>query len=397
MEPRLSSRVQAFPPSGIRRIFDLAKEPGVISLAIGEPDFDTPPHIRAATKASLDRGETHYGANLGEGRLRSAIAEKMARRAGLKVDPEREIIVTIGGAEALYLAMQAVLDPGDEVLIPDPGFMVYGSQVLACDAKPVPYHLRFENGFYPDLAEVESLITPRTRLLILNSPGNPTGQLFDGELLEGFAALAEKHDLLVISDEVYDSIVYDNREAITFATLPGMRDRTITVNSFSKAYAMTGWRLGYAIAHPSLIQGMMKLHQIVAACAPTMLQAGAVEALEAEQSFIAEMVAEYRVRRDLIVDLLNRVPGFRCLKPEGAFYVFPDIRGTGMSSIELTEFMLKTAKVGFVPGSVFGAHGEGFVRISYATSREKLQEAGVTEIAIETSRGFGYRLGQPAA
>ena len=376
MEPRLSSRVTLFPSSGIRKIFELAKQPGVISLAVGEPDFDTPPHIRAAAKESLDRGETHYSSNLGEDGLRQAIAKRMARVSGLKVDPEREIIVTVGGAEALYLVMQSVLDPGDEVLIPDPGFMVYNSQALLCGARPVGYPLRFENRFYPDLAEVEALITPRTKLLVINSPGNPTGQLFTGEILEGFAALAERHDLLVISDEVYDSIVYDRRDATCFATLPGMKERTITVNSFSKAYAMTGWRLGYAVGHPALIQGMMKIHQIVVACAPTMLQAGALVALEAEQSFIAEMVREYQERRDLITGLLNQVPGFRCHKPEGAFYAFPDIRGTGMSSAELCEFLLKTAKVGCVPGGTFGAQGEGFVRISYATAREKLEEAG---------------------
>ncbi len=376
MESRLSSRVKSFPPSGIRKIFDLARQPGTISLAIGEPDFDTPLHIREAAKAALDRGETHYSLNLGAEDLRRAIADRTARKSGVQVNPETEIIVTIGGAEALYLAMQAVLNPGDEVLIPDPGFMVYNSQPLACDARPVPYPLRIENGFYPDLAEVEALITPRTKMLVLNSPGNPTGQLFTGEVLEGFAALAEKHDLLVISDEVYDTIVYDHREAISFASLPGMKERTITVNSFSKAYAMTGWRLGYAIAHPALIQAMMKLHQILAAAAPTMLQSAAVVALEGDQGFIDEMVREYQQRRDLVTDLLNQVPGFRCLKPEGAFYAFPDIRGTGMSSVELCEFLLKTAKVGCVPGNTFGANGEGFVRISYATSREKLEEAG---------------------
>ncbi len=376
MEPRLSDRVRSFPPSGIRKIFELAKQPGVISLAVGEPDFDTPPHIREAAKASLDRGETHYSSNLGEDDLRRAIAGRAARVSGLKVDPETEILVSIGGVEALYLAMQSVLDPGDEALIPDPGFMVYNSQALLCGVRPVGYPLRFENRFYPDMAEVESLITPRTKLLVINSPGNPTGQLFTGEILEGFAALAERHDLLVISDEVYDTIAYDRQEAVSFATLPGMKERTIVINSFSKAYAMTGWRLGYAIAHPALIQGMMKIHQILVACAPTMLQAGALEALEAEQSFIAEMVEEYQQRRDLITDLLNQVPGFRCHKPEGAFYAFPDIRGTGMSSVELCEFLLKTAKVGCVPGNTFGAQGEGFIRISYATAREKLEEAG---------------------
>ncbi len=376
MEPRLSDRVSSFPPSGIRKIFELAKQPGVISLAVGEPDFDTPPHIRAAAKESLDRGETHYSSNLGEDELRKAIAARMNRVGGLKVDPEGEVIVTIGGVEALYLAMQSTLDPGDELLIPDPGFMVYSSQALLCGARPVGYPLRFENRFYPDLAEVESLVTPRTKMMVINSPGNPTGQLYTREIMEQFAALAERHNLLVISDEVYDTIVYDGRAATCFATLPGMKERTITVNSFSKAYAMTGWRLGYAIAHPALIQGMMKVHQVVAACAPTMLQAGALVALEAEQSFIAEMVEEYQARRDLITDLLNKVPGFRCHKPEGAFYAFPDIRGTGMSSVELSEFLLKTAKVGCVPGNSFGPRGEGFVRVSYATAREKLEEAG---------------------
>lgn len=376
MESYLSSRVRAFPPSGIRRIFELSRRPGVISLAIGEPDFDTPSHIRAAAKEALDRGETHYSSNLGLEGLRAAIARKMATVSSLEVDPEREVIVTIGGVEAIYLAMEAILNPGDEVLLPDPGFMVYASLAALVQAKPLPYPLRMDNGFYPHLAELEAMVTSRTRMLILNSPGNPTGQLLPREVLARLAEFAEEHDLVVLSDEVYDSIVYDGREAVCFATLPGIRDRTITVNSFSKAYAMTGWRLGYAIAHPDLIQGMMKVHQIMAACAPTMLQSGAITALESEQSFISEMVTEYQQRRDLITDLLNRVPGFRCLKPEGAFYAFPDIRGTGMSSFDLCEFLLTEARVGCTPGNVFGAHGEGYIRISYATSREKLQEAG---------------------
>jgi aminotransferase len=376
VEPHLSSRVRAFPPSGIRKIFDLASQPGVISLAIGEPDFNTPLHIRAAAKDALDRGETHYSSNLGSLELRRAIAGRMARVNGQTVDPENEVIVTIGGVEALYLAMASILDPGDEVLLPDPGFMVYSSLSMLCDAKPLPYALRIDDGFYPDLAEMEATITPRTKLLIINSPGNPTGQLFPREIMEGLARLAEKHNLMVISDEVYDTIVYDGREAVSFATLPGMKERTVTVNSFSKAYAMTGWRLGYAVGHQDVIQGMMKIQQIVAACAPTMLQSGALVALEAQQGFITEMVEEYQQRRDLITEILNDVPGFRCIKPEGAFYAFPDIRGTGMSSTELCEFLLKSVKVGCVPGNAFGANGEGYVRVSYATSREKLEEAG---------------------
>ena len=326
MEYRLSSRVRSFPPSGIRKIFELSRQPGVISLAVGEPDFDTPLHIRAAAKEALDRGETHYSSNLGIEELRRAVAAK-EERGGLRADPLTEVIITVGGVEALYLAMAATLDPGDEVLIPDPGFMVYSSLALLCDARPVPYPLRIENGFYPDLAEVEGLIGPRTKLLIVNSPGNPTGQVIPREMLAGLAALAERHGLLVISDEVYDAILYDRREAVSFATLPGMKDRTITVNSLSKAYAMTGWRLGYAVAPAPIVEGMMKIHQIAAACAPTMLQWGAVAALESDQHFIAEMTEEYQQRRDLITELLNRVPGFRCLKPEGAFYAFPDIRG----------------------------------------------------------------------
>ena len=376
MEPRLSSRVRAFPASGIRRIFELARQPGVISLAVGEPDFDTPQHIRQAAKDALDRGETHYSSNLGEKGLREAIAGRMAKIGGLTVDPDQEVIVTIGGVEALYLAMATVLEAGDEVLLPDPGFMVYSSLVSLCDARPLPYPLRIENGFYPDPAEIEEMITPRTKLLIVNSPGNPTGQLIPQDLMEELAVMAERHDLLVISDEVYDSIVYDGRKAVCFAALAGMRDRTITINSFSKAYAMTGWRLGYAVAHPAVVQGMMKVHQLIAACAPTMLQSAAQVALESDQGFIGEMVQEYQARRDLITELLNGVSGFRCIKPEGAFYAFPDIRGTGMSSFDLCEFLLKEAKVGCVPGSTFGARGEGFVRITYAASREKLQEAG---------------------
>jgi aminotransferase len=376
VEQRLSSRVKSFPPSGIRRIFELARQPGVISLAVGEPDFDTPGHIREAAKAALDRGETHYSSNLGLEELRRAVAARAASGSGLVVDPSSEVIVTVGGVEALYLAMAALLDAGDEVLIPDPGFMVYNSLALLCDARPVPYALRIENGFYPDPAEVEALVTPQTKLMIVNSPGNPTGQVISPGVLGELSSLAERHDLLVMSDEVYDAIVYDGRKAVSLATLPGMRERTITVNSFSKAYAMTGWRLGYALAPAPIIEGMMKIHQIAAACAPTMLQWGGVTALESDQSFIAEMTSEYQERRDLITDLLNRVPGFHCLKPEGAFYAFPDARGTGMSSVDLTEFLLKEARVGCVPGSVFGAQGEGFLRISYATSREKLQEAG---------------------
>jgi aminotransferase len=375
VEQRLSARVKSFPPSGIRRIFELARQPGVISLAVGEPDFDTPAHIREAAKAALDRGETHYSSNLGLEELRRAVAARAAS-SGLAVDPSTEVIVTVGGVEALYLAMATLLDAGDEVLIPDPGFMVYSSLALLCDARPVPYALRVENGFYPDPGEVEALVTPRTKLMIVNSPGNPTGQVISPEILAGLASLAERHDLLVLSDEVYDAIVYDGRKAVSMVTLPGMEGRTITVNSFSKAYAMTGWRLGYALGPAPIIEGMMRIHQIAAACAPTMLQWGAVTALESDQSFITDMTSEYQERRDLITGLLNRVPGFRCLKPEGAFYAFPDARGTGMSSVELTEFLLREAKVGCVPGSVFGAQGEGFLRISYATSREKLQEAG---------------------
>ena len=376
MEQYLSQRVQSIPPSGIRRIFDLASQPGVISLAIGEPDFTTPAHIREAAKESLDRGETHYTANLGILELRRAIAAKLARVSGLEVDGDNQVIVTIGGVQALQLVGAALLNPGDEVLIPDPGFMVYNSLCLLFGAVPVPYPLRIENGFYPDMAEVEALVTPRTRMIIVNSPGNPTGQLIPRESLEALASLAERHDLLVVSDEMYDPIVYDGKQATCFATLPGMKDRTITVNGFSKAYAMTGWRVGYAVAHPAIVQAMMKIHQITVACVPTMVQMGALRALESDQGFIREMVEEYQARRDLITDLLNRVPGFRCIKPEGAFYAFPDIRGTGMDSMGLCEFLLERAKVGCVPGVVFGARGEGHVRISYASSREVLEEAG---------------------
>ncbi len=388
MEPQTSKRVNSFPPSGIRRIFELASRPDVISLAIGEPDYDTPGHICAAAKEALDRGETHYSSNLGTAQLREALARRFAEESGVSVDPNREIIVTIGGTEALYLSMAAVLDAGDEVLIPDPGFMAYNSQVHLVDGVPLPYPLRIEKGFYPDPDEMERMVTPRTKMLLINSPGNPTGQLIPRDVLDGLAGLAERHNLIVISDEVYNSIVYDGLESVSFASLPGMKERTITINSFSKIYAMTGWRLGYAIAHPNLIDGMNKVHQVVAACAPTMLQSASAYALRADQGFVREMVSEYQARRDMVTDLLNRVPGFRCIKPEGAFYAFPDIRGTGMKDFDLCEYLLLEAKVGAVPGNVFGSRGEGHVRVCYATSRDKLQEAGERMAKAMAKRGL---------
>lgn len=351
----------------------MATQPGMINLALGEPDFDTPPHICAAVEEALRRGQTHYGPNLGVLELRRAIARKMSSVSGLDVEPA-EIIVTIGGQEALYLSMAAILNPGDEVLVPDPGYPVYTSQALGLGAVPRPYGLSSEGGFTPDIAEMEMLVSNRTRALVLNSPGNPTGQLFPRDTLAELAAFADRHDLVVISDEVYESIVYDGRSAICFATLPGMRDRTIVVNSFSKSYAMTGWRLGYAVAPSALIQGMVKLHQAFVSSAPTMLQSAALVALESDQSCCASMAEEYRQRRDLVTELLNRVPGFRLSRPSGAFYAFPDVRGTGMSSMDLCDFLIQEARVACVPGAAFGSRGEGFVRISYATSPELLRE-----------------------
>jgi aspartate/methionine/tyrosine aminotransferase len=353
----------------------MANRPGVINLALGEPDFDTPPHISAAVQEALRIGLTHYGPNLGAIELRQAIATRMAQVSGLEVGPA-EIIVTLGGQEALFLAMAAVLNPGDELLIPDPGYPVYNSQAIGLGLSPKGYGLRPDAGFAPDWADLESLVTPRTRAIVVNSPGNPTGQLLSRETLLTLAAFAERHDLTVISDEVYETIVYDGMSGVCFATLPGMKSRTIVVNSFSKAYAMTGWRLGYAVADQALIQGMVKLHQAVVSSAPTMLQFAATVALQSDQSFCVSMTREYQARRDLITGLLNRVPGFRCANPRGAFYAFPDIRATGMDSMALCEFLIAEAGVACVPGITFGARGEGFLRISYATSREKLMEAG---------------------
>ncbi len=346
----------------------------VIRLEVGEPDFNTPDYILEAVKADLDDGRyTHYTPVAGYPDLRRALAVAIHDDTGLTVDPEGEVVVTVGGASALYTAIMAVVDPGDEVLVPDPGYPQYTQQVLLAGGTPVFYGLREANGFQPDLAELRSLITARSKMLILNSPHNPTGGTISNETQASIAALAQERDLLVLADDVYHALMYDGAYR-SIAALPGMFERTVTINSFSKTYAMTGWRLGYAFGPQPIIWEMVKLQSFILSCPTSVSQRAALAALTQSRA-TEEMVAEYRRRRDWLVAALNDLPGFRCHRPAGAFYVFPNISAFGLSSEEFCARLLQATHVTSVPGSAFGPTGEGHLRMSYATSMESLQTA----------------------
>jgi len=373
---RVSERVRLIRPSGIRRLFDLAQRtPGVISLGIGEPDFDTPSHVKEAAKKALDEGYTHYTPNAGFPDLREAIAEKLRSENRIEASPDEVIVTGGGGTGALMLASMCLINPGDEVLIPDPGFVVYEPMVLMAGGRPVYVPLREEEGFKMKAEEVERLITPRTRVLVVNTPSNPTGGVMEREDLEPIAELAVKHDLYVISDEVYEKFVYDGHRHVSLASLPGMWERTVTVNSFSKTYAMTGWRIGYAAAPKPLVDEMVKLQQFSMVHAPAVSQRAALAALKGPQDFVDLMVGEFDKRRRLLVERLNSIEGLSCLKPKGAFYVFLNIKGLGLSSEEAAEWLLKQAGVVTVPGVAFGPSGEGYLRLSYARPIEQLEAA----------------------
>ena len=372
----LARRTARLQLSGIRKMMALAaKMPDVIRLEVGEPDFDTPAYIRAAVKADLEDGRyTHYTPVAGYLDLRCALAARLQRDNGLTVDPENEIMVSVGGAGALYSAILATIDPGDEVLIPDPGYPQYTQMTLLADGIPVYYPLREALQFRPDLDELRALVTARTKAILVNSPHNPTGGILDRPILEGIAALAQERDLLIISDEVYSTIVYDNNLHYSIAAFPGMFARTITINSFSKAYAMTGWRLGYAAAAQPIMAEMVKMQSFFNSCASSVSQRAGLAALT-DNSESQAMTAEFRHRRDWLVAALNALPGIHCPRPAGAFYVFPNISELGLSSDAFSMQLLDIAHVTSVPGSAFGPTGEGHVRISYATALEKLQEA----------------------
>ncbi len=346
----------------------------IIHLQIGEPDFDTPANVRAAAKRALDDGATHYAPFAGIPALREAIAADVAARKHVEADPS-QVFVTVGGKGVMLYAILGLVDPGDEVLVPDPGYPIYESLTRFVGATPVGIPIRMERDFRLDVDELASLITPRTRLLFINSPANPTGGVLTRDDLERISALAIEHDLWVVADEIYGRILYDGAEHVSIASLPGMAERTIILDGFSKTFAMTGWRLGYAVVPPSLIEMYGQLLINTISCAPTFAQVGAVEALVGPQDDVEAMVVEFKARRDLLVEGLNAIPGVRCATPVGAFYAFPSIAGTGLTGGEMADRLLHEAGVCVLAGTAFGHIGTEHIRISYANSRENLTEA----------------------
>jgi aminotransferase len=370
----VSKKVAKTPPSGIRKFFDIAATmDNVISLGIGEPDFVTPEPILQAGVDSLHRGETQYTSNSGTVELRQALSRHLNKHYTVDYDVESEILVTVGVSEALYLAMTAVLDPGDEVIIPEPCFVAYAPEVIFAGGVPVTVPTYVKDDFQVTAETIEKAITPKTKALLLGYPNNPTGAVMTRDVMVEVTALAEEHDLLVISDEIYDRLVY-GVEHVCVPALPGMRDRTILLGGFSKDYAMTGWRIGYACANLDLLAAMRKVHQYTIMSAPTTAQAAALVALEAGDQYVEEMRQEYDRRRRLIVDGFNSL-GLDCFEPRGAFYAFPSIAASGMSSDKFAWTLLEEQEVALVPGDAFGASGAGFVRASYATAYEDIEEA----------------------
>lgn len=378
----VSARVNSIPPSGIRRFFDIAATmQDVISLGIGEPDFTTPDSIIRSGIESLHRGDTHYTSNSGTIELRRALSGYLQRRYQVEYDPEAELLITVGVSEALYLALTAILDPGDEVIVPQPCFVSYTAEVTLAGGVPVPIATHVENNFQVTKDEIAAKITPRTKAILIGYPNNPTGAVMSRERLMDVAQLAEQHDLLVVSDEIYDRLVYapirDGAAQSThtcFPTLPHMRERTILLGGFSKSHAMTGWRIGYSAAPPAISAAMRKIHQYTIMSAPTMAQVAALEAIEHGEEEVERMRQEYDRRRRLIVGGLNNI-GLKTFEPQGAFYAFPSVAVSSMSDNEFAEQLLQEERVAVVPGNAFGAGGDGFVRCSYATAYEKIEEA----------------------
>ena len=372
---RISPIVKSVPPSGIRRFFDIASEmEDVISLGVGEPDFVTPWSIRESCVYGLEQGYTSYTANRGLMELREEICFMHKRRFDLDYDPKTDVLVTVGVSEALDIAMRTILSPGDEILIPEPCYVSYKACATLAGGIPVPVPAKAENDFRITPTDLEPHVSPKTKALLIGYPNNPTGAILSKEDLEAIARFAVKHDLIVISDEIYGDLTYGDTKHVCFAGLPEMKDRTILLNGFSKAYAMTGWRIGYALSNPDIIAAMTKIHQYTMLCAPITAQIAAVEALRHGEKYMRKMVSEYDKRRRLIYDGLQKA-GLKCFEPKGAFYIFPDITSTGLSSEEFAEKILMQEHVALVPGNAFGECGEGFVRCSYATSIEQISEA----------------------
>ncbi|MDH4619629.1 aminotransferase [Brevibacillus sp. AY1] len=371
---RLSSTVASLKPSGIRRFFDLAASmEGVISLGVGEPDFVTPWRMREASISSLERGYTAYTSNAGMLELRVEIAKYLEERFSVSYHPDKEILVTVGASEAIDIALRAILDPGDEVLVVEPCYVSYEPVIRLTGGVPVFLKTKMENQFKLTPEELEKHITARTKAIIFCYPNNPTGSTMSAEEWQALLPILQKNDLLVISDEIYGELTY-GRMHDSIAALPGMKERTILISGFSKAFAMTGWRLGYVCAEPELLAGMLKIHQYTMLCAPTMAQMAALEALRHGRSDMERMVESYRQRRNYVVDGFRHI-GLDCHEPEGAFYAFPSIASTGLSAADFAEKLLMEEKVAVVPGDVFGESGHGHIRCSYATSMEQLKKA----------------------
>ena len=382
MKTFISEKMNQIGLSGIRKMNEkaLAMEregKKVIHFEIGRPDFDTPEYIKKAAVESLNRGEVFYTSNLGDMELRKAIAEKLNKQNHIPYKAEN-IMVSVGLSEAIFDALMAVLDEGDELLVPDPVWMNYVNVPKVLGAVPVSYTLKEENGYQMDLEEIRSKITDRTKLLVLVTPNNPTGSTLSRETLEGLAKIAVEKDILVFADEVYERLIYDGAEHVSIASLPGMLERTFTFNGFSKAYSMTGWRLGYVAAPVEYLKEVNKLHQNAVTCAPSFVQKAGIVALRDEGNEVTEMVAEYKRRRDYAVKAINEIPGLSCPTPSGAFYIFINCREvckkTGMNSQQLAEYLLEKAGICMVAGSVFGTSGEGFIRMSFANSYENIVE-----------------------
>ncbi len=373
-ETHVSAMVRDMPPSGIRKFFDIVMSmDDVISLGVGEPDFVTPWHIREACIYSLEQGQTSYTSNNGMLELREGLSEAVRRDIGLDYDPDESVLITTGVSEAVDLAFRATLNRGDEVIVPQPCYVAYVPDIILAGGVPRVVATELKEKFKVRPEDIEPAITEWTRALILSYPNNPTGAVMTRQDLEEIADLVVENDLLVVSDEVYDKLTYNGKHT-SFAQLEGMKERTVLLNGFSKSYAMTGWRIGYAMGDPAIVGAMTKVHQYTMLCAPTMAQVAAVEALRRGNSEIESMKREYDRRRRLFVSELERL-GLPCFEPDGAFYAFPSIEGTGLSSEEFAERLLRDRKVAVVPGNVFGDCGEGFLRCSYATSREEILEA----------------------
>jgi aminotransferase len=384
---RLSRRVAGLRPSGIRKFFDIAATmQDVISLGIGEPDFTTPEPILNAGLRSLQRGETHYTSNHGKLRLRNALADHLDKLYGVRYDSVEEMVITVGVSEALYLTMTALLDPGDEVIIPTPCFVAYQPEVIMAGGVPVEITTRVEDQFEVDPARIRAAITPRTKAIFVAYPNNPTGAVASREVLLEIAELAEKHDLILISDEIYDRLVYDFQHVCVPAFGESIRRRTVLLGGFSKDYAMTGWRIGYAAGPADIIKGMLRVHQYSVMSAPTTAQDAAIEALAVGEQYVQDMLVEYNRRRRLMVDGFNRL-GLQTFEPRGAFYAFPNVAASGMDDETFCRKLLEEERVAIVPGNSFGPGGEGFARACYATAYEKIEEA------LHRMEGFMSRYG----